>query len=156
MACEGTNSAAAAYLDLARDMGADVDFAVCANAVPSGLVTREAFEHLCDTVVHSAQQGCDAILLDLHGAMVVDGYADAEGELLRRLRACTPAPAHRRGAGLPCQLQPRTHPPRHGHRRLLHLPTCGCVRNRGPRGRSIRALLERRSARCCCGAACPC
>jgi microcystin degradation protein MlrC len=91
MACEGTNSAAAAYLDLARDMGADVDFAVCANAVPSGLVTREAFEHLCDTVVHSAQQGCDAILLDLHGAMVVDGYADAEGELLRRLRACTPA-----------------------------------------------------------------
>ncbi len=91
LACEGTKNAATAYLDMAREMGAEVDFAVYAGAVPSGVVTREAFEHLCDAVVRSASQGCDAVLLDLHGAMVVDGYPDAEGELLRRLRACTPA-----------------------------------------------------------------
>src|SRR5690606_8229186 len=91
LACEGTNNAAAAYLDLAREMGAEVDFSVYASAVPSGLVSRAAFEALCEAVVDSARQGCDAILLDLHGAMVVDGYPDAEGELLRRLRACTPA-----------------------------------------------------------------
>ncbi len=90
-ACEGTNSAAAAYLDLAKEMGAEVDFAVCASAVPSGLVSRNAFESLADALVQSASQGCDAILLDLHGAMVVDGIQDAEGELLRRLRECTPA-----------------------------------------------------------------
>lgn len=89
-ACEGTKNAATAYLDMAREMGAEVDFAVYANAVPSGVVAREAFESLCDAVVRSASQGCDAILLDLHGAMVADGYPDAEGELLRRLRACTP------------------------------------------------------------------
>ena len=147
MACEGTNSAAAAYLDLARDMGADVDFAVCANAVPSGLVTREAFEHLCDTVVHSAEQGCDAILLDLHGAMVVDGYADAEGELLRRLRACTPA-------GLPIGVALDFHA--NFSRELIRHATAIAgyctyphvdVYETGARvGRSIRALLERRSA----------
>ena len=91
LACEGTKNAATAYLDMAREMGAEVDFAVYASAVPSGVVTREAFEHLCDAVVRSASQGCDAVLLDLHGAMVVDGYPDAEGELLRRLRECTPA-----------------------------------------------------------------
>lgn len=91
LACEGTKNAATAYLDMARAMGAEVNFAVYANAVPSGVVAREAFEHLCDTVVQSASQGCDAILLDLHGAMVAEGYPDAEGELLRRLRACTPA-----------------------------------------------------------------
>ena len=146
-ACEGTNSAAAAYLDLARDMGADVDFAVCANAVPSGLVTREAFESLCDTVVRCAQQGCDAILLDLHGAMVVDGYADAEGELLRRLRACTPA-------GLPIGVALDFHANfspaliRHataiaGYCTYPHVD----VYETGARvGRSIRALLEQRSA----------
>jgi len=91
VACEGTNNAAAAYLDMARDMGAEVDFSVYASAVPSGLVSRDAFESLCDAVIASTQKGCDAILLDLHGAMVVEGYPDAEGELLRRLRACTPA-----------------------------------------------------------------
>lgn len=89
-ACEGTKNAATAYLDMARELGAEVDFAVYANAVPSGVVTREAFEGLCDTIVRSASQGCDAVLLDLHGAMVAEGYPDAEGELLRRLRACTP------------------------------------------------------------------
>ena len=30
--------------------------------------------------------GCDACFLDLHGAMVVEGCDDAEGEILRRLR----------------------------------------------------------------------
>lgn len=89
-ACEGTNSAAAAYLDLAKEMGAEVEFAVCASAVPSGLVARDAFETLANALVEVASKGCDAILLDLHGAMVVDGIQDAEGELLRRLRACTP------------------------------------------------------------------
>lgn len=90
-ACAGTNSAAAAYMDLAREMGAEVEFAICANAVPSGVVTREAFEHICDAVVQTVSRGCDAVLLDLHGAMVADGFPDAEGELLRRVRAAVGA-----------------------------------------------------------------
>lgn len=85
-ACEGTNSAAAAYLDLAKEIGAEVEFVVCANAVPSGVVDKEAFESLANSIVDVASKGCDAILLDLHGAMVAEGYSDAEGELLRRLR----------------------------------------------------------------------
>ncbi|MYN11817.1 ABC transporter substrate-binding protein [Pusillimonas sp. TS35] len=89
LACENTNSAAAAYLDLAHELGAQAEFAVCANAVPSGIVTRDAFETLCDAVVNTVQ-GCDAVLLDLHGAMVAEGYPDAEGELLRRVREAIP------------------------------------------------------------------
>lgn len=88
--CEGTNSAAAAYLDFAKRVGAEVSFAVCANAVPSGVVKRAAFESLCDSVLESVRQGCDAVLLDLHGAMVAEGYPDAEGELLRRIRDILP------------------------------------------------------------------
>ncbi len=90
-ACVGTNSAAAAYLDLAASMGAELEFAICANAVPSGVVTRAAFESLCTSVLDAVHGGCDAVLLDLHGAMVAEGYPDAEGELLRRVREAVPA-----------------------------------------------------------------
>ena len=89
--CENTNSAAAAYLDLARSLDAEVDFAIVANAVPSGIVEKQAFEHIADTVIEAVSKGCDAVLLDLHGAMVAEGYPDAEGELLRRIKAIAPA-----------------------------------------------------------------
>lgn len=89
-ASQGTNNAVAAYLDLAKELNAEVDFAIYANAVPSGIVTRAAFEAIVAPIVASAAKGCDAILLDLHGAMVAEGYLDAEGELLRRLRAVQP------------------------------------------------------------------
>jgi len=87
----GTNNAVAAYLDLAQELGAEVDFAIYANAVPSGLVTRDTFESLVAPILESARKGCDAVLLDLHGAMVADGYPDAEGELLRRVREILPS-----------------------------------------------------------------
>src|SRR5690606_20680216 len=87
---QGTNSAVAAYLDLAKEMNAEVEYAVYANAVPSGIVTRAAFETLTQPIIEAAAAGCDAILLDLHGAMVAEGYPDAEGELLRRVRAVQP------------------------------------------------------------------
>lgn len=89
--CENTNSAAAAYLDLAESLDAEVEFAILANSVPSGTVQKAAFEHIAETVVAAVQKGCDAVLLDLHGAMVAEGYPDAEGELLRRIRAVAPA-----------------------------------------------------------------
>ena len=89
-ACEGTNNAVSAFLDLAKEMGAEVDFVICANAVPSGIVTRDTFDTIVTPIVESAARGCDAIMLDLHGAMVADGFLDAEGELLRRLRAVQP------------------------------------------------------------------
>lgn len=89
--CENTNSAAAAYLDLAESLDAEVEFAILANSVPSGTVQKAAFEHIADTVVAAVQKGCDAVLLDLHGAMVAEGYPDAEGELLRRIKAVAPA-----------------------------------------------------------------
>ena len=86
----GTNNAMAAFLDLARDEGWDIVVPIAANAVPSGLVAREAFEAMCAPIVEAVRQGCDAVLLDLHGAMVVDGYDDPEGELLMRIRKIAP------------------------------------------------------------------
>jgi microcystin degradation protein MlrC len=41
-------------------------------------------------IVAAVAQGCDAVLLDLHGAMVTQSHEDGEGELLRRIRAVAP------------------------------------------------------------------
>lgn len=86
----GTNNAMAAFLDLARDEGWDAVVPMVASAVPSGIVARDAFETMCAPIVNAAAHDCDAVLLDLHGAMVVDGYDDPEGELLARIRQVAP------------------------------------------------------------------
>ena len=60
-----------------------------AMAVPCGRVTDDAFERISAMIVSdlAAQTPVDAVYLDLHGAAVTDSHEDAEGELLRRVRA---------------------------------------------------------------------
>jgi microcystin degradation protein MlrC len=89
-ALSGTGSASAALLDLALQAGAQVDFALAANAPPSGPVENDAFDYMTGRICDAVRRGCDAILLDLHGAMVTRSYDDGEGELLRRIRAIAP------------------------------------------------------------------
>jgi hypothetical protein len=64
--------------------------AVNATANPSGTVEAAAYETLAGAIVEAVRAGCDAVLLDLHGAMVAQGIDDGEGELLRRIRAVAP------------------------------------------------------------------
>jgi len=61
-------------------------------APPAGPVQDDAFERLsaliCSRLSDALDAGpLDGIYLDLHGAAVVDSFPDAEGELLRRVRA---------------------------------------------------------------------
>jgi microcystin degradation protein MlrC len=86
----GTNNPIAAYLDLAKEEGAEFMVPMAANASPSGYVTDAAFEAMAGPICDAVSAGCDAALLDLHGAMVTETYDDGEGELLRRLRAIRP------------------------------------------------------------------
>lgn len=88
--CEGTNTAAAAFIDMARKQGDSFVMPLLANAVPSGVVTAEAFALMCEAILKEVHKGCDAVLLDLHGAMVVESHDDAEGELLYRIRTIAP------------------------------------------------------------------
>src|SRR5579864_2108025 len=90
-AYRGTGSGLGAYLDLAAREGAEVVLPIAAGAPPSRPVEDAAYEHIagviCDAV---AKGGHDAIMLDLHGAMVTESLEDGEGELLRRIRAIDP------------------------------------------------------------------
>ena len=89
-ALAGTNSPFAAFLDIARAEGAEVATPIAAESWPSYKASRETFERLVRPVEDAVRAGCDAVFLDLHGAMVVEGSDDAEGELLRRIRAIAP------------------------------------------------------------------
>lgn len=89
----GTRTGIGGYIDAAARAGVELIPSVAASAVPSGTVTREAYEHLVERVVadiesaRRAPGGLHGVALCLHGAMVAEGFDDAEGEILRRVRA---------------------------------------------------------------------
>ena len=59
------------------------------RATPGGMVTREAYESLVAQTMELVEAGMpyDAIFLDIHGAMSVEGLEDPEGDFITRLRA---------------------------------------------------------------------
>ncbi len=86
----GTASCVGGYLQAAAERGAEVIIPVVAGAPPSGPVEDDAYEYIVERIVAAAAEGPDALLLDLHGAMVTRSFEDGEGELLRRIRAVAP------------------------------------------------------------------
>ncbi|AJC15549.1 M81 family metallopeptidase [Pandoraea sputorum] len=82
-------TAMSAFIDLAEAAGAQMVTPVSASANPSGPVAASAYDELCRRIV-AAATGVDAILLDLHGAMVAENSDDGEGDLLARVRAAAP------------------------------------------------------------------
>src|SRR5690606_35504206 len=86
---KGKRTAMSAFIDLAEAHGAELITPISATAYPSGRVDAQAYQHICDRIV-AAAAGCDAILLDLHGAMAVETTDDGEGDLLERVRAAAP------------------------------------------------------------------
>jgi microcystin degradation protein MlrC len=87
----GARVAMGAFLALAEARGCDIVTPLAAMAYPSAPVEASAYTHMCDTICDAIAQGCDAILLDLHGAMVAGNSDDGEGDLLERIRAIAPS-----------------------------------------------------------------
>lgn len=87
---KGGATAMSAFIDLAESWGAELVTPLSAMANPSGPVDAGAYHAMCEAVLDAAP-GCDALLLDLHGAMVAEDADDGEGELLESLRARCPA-----------------------------------------------------------------
>jgi microcystin degradation protein MlrC len=90
-ATKGTRVPMAAYLDLAEAEGAEIVTPLAAWANPSGPVDGKAYDRFCEIIGEAVSKGCDAIFLDLHGAMVVaDRTDDGEGTLLETIRRIAP------------------------------------------------------------------
>ena len=59
-----------------------------ARALPGGVVTKSAYESMVLQILQITQQTLplDGLILDLHGAMNVEGMDDPEGDFVERIR----------------------------------------------------------------------
>jgi microcystin degradation protein MlrC len=87
----GARTAMGAYLDIAQSLpDTEIVTPVAAMANPSGTVAADAYDAICNAIIAAVAQGCDAIMLDLHGAMVAENADDGEGALLEKIRRIAP------------------------------------------------------------------
>jgi microcystin degradation protein MlrC len=88
-ATAGINLPMAGFVAAARAAGHVLEPLTWCSATPSGPVTRDAYEHVTALLLEdlASLRHLDAVYLDLHGAMVAEHEPDADGELLRRIRA---------------------------------------------------------------------
>lgn len=68
--------------------GDEFIFSLFAFAQPSGLTTQSAYTTLRDELLDSLRAAgpVDLVLLNLHGAMMAQGYDDCEGDIVERVR----------------------------------------------------------------------
>jgi len=84
----GTNTVIGGVVDTARKLGIELFPVVATSAIPGGLVTDRAFELVVTAIEDAvAREKPDAIVLDLHGAMVTQSHDDGDGAVLERVRA---------------------------------------------------------------------
>jgi microcystin degradation protein MlrC len=78
----------AVWRRMAEARGWHVVESLCAFAQPAGRTVRKVFEDFRDEILADLKAALpvDAVLLSLHGAMVAEGYDDAEGNLLAHVR----------------------------------------------------------------------
>jgi microcystin degradation protein MlrC len=87
----GVRNVIGGFIDAANQLGIELVPTIHSFAMPSGAVVRDEFEaQMADTLddleAAMAAGPLDGVLLGLHGAMVVEGIDDGEGEYLRRVR----------------------------------------------------------------------
>lgn len=83
------DSVVALWRRMAAERGWDAVESLIAGAEPAGKTLKRVYEDFRDEIVAdlTAALPVDAVLLDLHGAMVADGYDDCEGDLIAAVRA---------------------------------------------------------------------
>jgi microcystin degradation protein MlrC len=89
-----TSVPCAGAIAVAEEAGAEIVALTWCLASPAGPIQDAAFERIaaliCADLTAALDAGpLDGVYLDLHGAALVESFPDAEGELLRRVRAIT-------------------------------------------------------------------
>jgi len=89
------NDAMTGILDTLEAHGLQPVPALFTHAVPNGLVDLSFYLRLKEEILCAAREALsegplDAVTLALHGSMTVEGYGEAEGPLLKELRALLP------------------------------------------------------------------
>ena len=76
------------FFEAAESCGFEAVPTLMAWATPAGPLTADAYAELTDRLIQTLRDAgrVDAVLLALHGAMVAEGQADADGSTLARVR----------------------------------------------------------------------
>lgn len=75
------------FIDGAQKYGCELVPLLWGFAYPSGIITADAYAELKQEFLHRLQQNqVDGVLLDQHGAMVVEGIDDADGDFIAAVR----------------------------------------------------------------------
>lgn len=84
----GTNHSLGGTIDQCRALGIEILPAYFASGVSTGTPSRQTFETLLDELCERVEAllPADGIVLNLHGAMVAEGFPNAEAEIVRRVR----------------------------------------------------------------------
>jgi microcystin degradation protein MlrC len=79
----------APYVQLAEERGYTYVQGYYGFAQPAGITPRSAYETLRDGLLREIEEALplDGVLLNLHGAMVAEGYQDCETDIAKRVRA---------------------------------------------------------------------
>lgn len=84
----GTNTVIGGAVEAAQDLGVELIPVIATSAIPGGLVTDRAFELVVGAIEDALRKtSFDAVVLDLHGAMVTESHDDGDGAVLARVRA---------------------------------------------------------------------
>ena len=85
---DGTNTVIGGFIEASRQHNLSLTPTFFAEAPPTtGTVSREAFEFMENELLRGVQgANIEGILLNLHGAMVAEGYDDPEGHVLKKVR----------------------------------------------------------------------
>jgi microcystin degradation protein MlrC len=88
----GANMCIGGFLDAAEECGFEIVPLLWGFAYPSGVIARRDYEMLkAEFIVRLAGADAagklDGVLLDLHGAMVVEGLEDGDGDVVAAVRA---------------------------------------------------------------------
>ena len=83
------DSGFAPYVELAEERGYTYIQGYYGLAQPAGITPRSAYETLRDGLLREIEEALplDGVLLNLHGAMVAEGYPDCETDIARCVRA---------------------------------------------------------------------
>ncbi len=84
----GAHHELAGFIEGGNINGFEIIPLLAAHATPGGPLTRRAFEAILGEMLEllRGSSGLDGLLLALHGAMVAEGYPDADGAVVSRLR----------------------------------------------------------------------
>jgi len=84
----GTKTSVGGAMDAAATNNVELIPTVAANAMPSGIVTAEAYRSLKERILSDIRNAgkVDGVVALLHGSMVAEGVGNAEGDFLHSIR----------------------------------------------------------------------